>query len=150
MQINPYLNFDGNCAEAMRFYQKALGGRLDMMPFAGSPMENDIPAAFRDRIMHACLTTGDGQSLMASDTGPWAPYEAPKGIQVTLNYNTAAEGKKAYDALSQGGKVTMPLDKTFWAEAFGMFTDRFGTPWMVNAGPVQMKQEEKEKADELR
>lgn len=150
MQINPYLNFDGNCAEAMRFYQKALGGQLDMMPFAGSPMENDIPGAYRDRIMHACLTMADGQSLMASDTGPWAPYEAPKGIQVTLNCNSAAEGKKAYDALSQGGKVTMPLDKTFWAEAFGMFTDRFGTPWMVNAGTAQMKQEEHEKVAELR
>ena len=152
MQINPYLNFDGNCAEAMRFYEKALGGKLEMMPFAGSPMESDIPVAYRNRIMHACLTTADGQSLMASDTGPWAPYEAPKGIQVTLNCDTAAEGKKDFDALSQGGKVMMPLDKTFWAEAFGMFTDRFGTPWMVNAGFIDVKSEAKNKeaADELR
>lgn len=152
MQITPYLNFDGNCAEAMRFYEKALGGKLQTMPFAGSPMESDIPAAYRNRIMHACLTTTDGQSLMASDTGPWAPYEAPKGIQVTLNCATAAEGRKAFDALSQGGKVTMPLDKTFWAEAFGMFTDRFGTPWMVNAGPIEVESgaKNKEAADELR
>lgn len=152
MQINPYLNFDGNCAEAMRFYQKALGGKLDMMPFAGSPMESDIPAGYRERIMHACLATAGGPSLMASDTGPWAPYEAPKGIQVTLNYDSAAEGKKAFDALSQGGKVMMPLQKTFWAEAFGMFTDRFGTPWMVNAGSIEVKSERtnKEKVDELR
>jgi PhnB protein len=152
MQINPYLNFDGNCAEAMRFYQKALGGKLEMMPFAGSPMEKDIPSQYRERIMHACLTATDGQLLMASDTGPWSPYEAPKGIQVTLNYDTAAEGKKAFDALSQGGQVTMPLQKTFWAEAFGMFTDRFGTPWMVNAGPIMVTSEQKNKetVDELR
>ena len=152
MQINPYLNFDGTCAEAMRFYQKALGGKLEMMPFAGTPMEKDIPSQYRERVMHACLTTAEGQSLMASDAGPWAPYEAPKGIQVTLNYDTAAEGRKAFDALSQGGQVQMPLDKTFWAEAFGMFTDRFGTQWMVNAGPIEVKPEQKNKetVDELR
>ncbi len=71
---------------------------------------------------------------------------------MTLNYDTAAEGKKAFDALSQGGKITMPLEKTFWAEAFGMFTDRFGTPWMVNAGASGAKPEnrKKEAADELR
>lgn len=152
MKITPYLNFDGNCAEAMRFYQKALGGKLDVMPFAGSPMEKDIPAQYRERAMHACLTTADGQMLMASDAGPWAPYEAPKGMQVTLNYDTATEGKKAFDALSQGGQVHMPLDKTFWAEAFGMFTDRFGIQWMVNAGPIDVKSEQKDKetVDELR
>ncbi len=102
MQINPYLNFDGTCAEAMRFYQKALGGKLDVMPFAGTPMEKDIPSQYRERVMHACLTTAEGQSLMASDAGPWAPYEAPKGMQVTLNYDTAAEGRKAFDATVAG------------------------------------------------
>lgn len=152
MQINPYLNFDGTCAEAMRFYQKALGGKLEVMPFAGTPMEKDIPSQYRERVMHACLTIADGQSLMASDAGPWAPYEAPKGMQVTLNYDTAAEGRKAFDAMSQGGQVQMPLDKTFWAEAFGMFTDRFGIQWMVNAGPIEVKpkQKSKETVDELR
>lgn len=152
MQINAYLNFDGNCEEAMRFYQKALGGKLEVMPYAGSPMENDIPAEYRQRVMHACLTTADGPSLMASDCGPWAAYEAPKGIQVALIYDTAAEGKKVFDALSQGGQVQMPLEKTFWADAFGMFTDRFGTPWMVNAGSVKPESEQKSKeaVDELR
>lgn len=152
MQINPYLNFDGTCAEAMRFYQNALGGKLEVMPFADTPMEKDIPSQYRERVMHACLTTADGQSLMASDAGPWAPYEAPKGMQVTLNYDTAAEGRKAFDAMSQGGQVQMPLDKTFWAEAFGMFTDRFGIQWMVNAGPIKVQPEKKNKetVDELR
>jgi len=71
---------------------------------------------------------------------------------VTLNYDTAAEGRKAFDALSQGGQVQMPLDKTFWAKAFGMFTDRFGIQWMVNAGPIEVKPEQKNKetVDELR
>ena len=79
MQINPYLNFDGTCAEAMRFYQKALGGKLEVMPFAGTPMEKDIPSQYRERVMHACLTTADGQSLMASDAGPWAPVRGAEG-----------------------------------------------------------------------
>ncbi|MEO8187827.1 MAG: VOC family protein [Burkholderiaceae bacterium] len=133
MKMNPYLTFDGNCADAMRFYQKTFGGQLEMMTFDSSPMRDDIPKGHGDKIVHACLTV-DGQSLMASDTGPWAPFEGIKGISVTLNYPTAATARPIFDALADQGKVTMPLQKTFWAEAFGMVNDRFGTPWMVNAG----------------
>lgn len=134
MQMNPYLTFDGDCAEAMRFYERTFGGKLEMMTFDSSPMRDDIPKGHGDKIVHACLTVG-GQSLMGSDTGPWAPFEGVKGMSVTLNYSNAAEGKPIFDALARNGKVTMPLQKTFWAEAFGMVTDRFGTPWMINAGP---------------
>ena len=142
MQMNPYLTFDGNCAEAMRFYQKTLGGKLEMMTFDSSPMRDDIPKGHGDKIVHACLTV-DGQSLMASDTGPWAPYEGVKGISVTLNYPTAAAAKPIFDALADRGKVTMPLQKTFWAEAFGMVNDRFGTPWMINAGAAEQGADKK-------
>ncbi len=135
MQMNPYLTFDGNCAEAMRFYESTLGGKLDLMTFGSSPMRDEIPAAHVDKIMHACLTV-DGQSLMASDTGPWAPFEGVKGMSVTLNYPKPADAQPVFDALAKSGNVTMPLQKTFWAEAFGMVTDRFGTPWMINAGPT--------------
>ena len=135
MQINPYLTFNGNCAEAMRFYERTLGGKLVLMTFDSSPMRDEIPKGHGDKIMHACLTV-DGQSLMASDAGPWAPFEGVKGMSVTLNYPKGADGKPVFDALAQGGQVTMPLEKTFWAEAFGMVTDRFGTPWMINAGPL--------------
>lgn len=142
MQMNPYLTFDGNCAEAMRFYQSTFGGKLEMMTFDSSPMRDDIPKGHGDKIVHACLTV-DGQSLMASDTGPWAPFEGMKGMSVTLNYTTAAEAKPVFDALANQGKVTMPLQKTFWAEAFGMVNDRFGTPWMVNAGAAAASSEQK-------
>ncbi len=134
-QLNAYLSFDGTCAEAMRFYERTLGGKLDMMTFDSSPMRDEIPSGHGDKIIHACLTV-DGQSLMASDTGPWAPFEGVKGISVTLNYPKPAEAQPVFDALAKSGKVTMPLQKTFWAEAFGMVTDRFGTPWMINAGPI--------------
>ncbi len=135
MQMNPYLTFDGNCAEAMRFYEQTFGGKLEMMTFDSSPMRDDIPKGHGDKIVHACLTVG-GQALMASDTGSWAPFEGVKGMSVTLNYPNGAEGKPIFDALAKSGKITMPLQKTFWAEAFGMVTDRFGTPWMINAGPI--------------
>jgi PhnB protein len=141
-QINPYLTFDGNCADAMRFYERTLGGKLELMTFASSPMCNEIPSGYGDRIMHARLDI-DGQMLMASDTGPWAPFEGMKGFSVTLNYPTAAAAQPIFDALAEGGKVTMPLQKTFWAEAFGMVNDRFGTPWMINAGVAETAAEQK-------
>jgi len=87
--------------------------------------------------MHARLTF-DGGMLMASDTMAGQAYEGMKNFSLSLMYPTAAEGKRIFDALGQGGKVTMPFDKTFWAEGFGMFVDRFGTPWMVNGGMTPM------------
>lgn len=126
-----YLFFDGNCAEAMRFYASALGGKLDLMTHAQSPLRGETPTADAERIMHARLSL-DGRSLMASDTMAGHPYEGMKGFALSLIYPTAAEAKRIFDALAAGGRVTMPMQKTFWAEAFGMLTDRFGTPWMVN------------------
>jgi PhnB protein len=126
-----YLFFDGTCAEAMRFYARTLGGQLDMMTHAQSPIAGQTPAGNAERIMHARLRLDD-RSLMASDTMTGQPYAGMKGFALSLIYPTAAEAKRIFDALADGGQVTMPLQKTFWAEAFGMLTDRFGTPWMVN------------------
>jgi PhnB protein len=82
--------------------------------------------------MHATLKLPSG-SLMASDAGPWAPYEGPvRSCGLSLNFQNVDDARKAFDGLAEGGKVTMPLDKTFWAEAFGMLTDRYGVQWMVN------------------
>jgi PhnB protein len=130
-QLTAYLFFDGNCAEAMRFYQRALGGKLDLMTHADSPIAAQTPPGSADRIMHARLAN-DGLVLMASDSMVGQPYGGMKGFSVSVIYPTAAEARKVFDALAQGGRVTMPMDKTFWSEAFGMVTDRFGTPWMVN------------------
>jgi len=132
-QLDSYLFFDGNCADAMRFYQRTLGGKLDMMTHAESPMADQTPPASANRIMHARLDV-DGRMLMASDSMPGHPYEGMKSFSLSLTYPSAAEAKRVFDALADSGRVTMPFDKTFWAEGFGMLVDRFGTPWMVNGG----------------
>jgi len=136
-QFEPYLSFDGNCAEAMRFYEKTLGAKLEMMmTHAESPMAGQTPPGSENRIMHARLNL-DGRLLMASDDMPGHPYHGMHGFSLSLMYPTADAGRPIFDALSAGGQVTMPWQKTFWAEGFGMLVDRFGTPWMVNGGPQQ-------------
>ena len=132
-QLNTYLFFDGNCADAMRFYERTLGGKLSLMTHAESPMAAETPPGSANRILHARLDF-DGGMLMASDSMVGHPYEGMKGFSLSLIYPTAAEGRRMFDALAQGGHVIMPMQKTFWAEGFGMLVDRFGTPWMVNGG----------------
>ena len=103
-------------------------GEAPPMPGQAAPT-----GAAAKRIMHSSMTL-EGHRIMASDMPPGMPFEGVKGITVSLAYPDAAKGKAIFDALSAGGKVTMPYQKTFWADGFGMCTDRFGTPWMVNAG----------------
>lgn len=131
MNIVPYLWFDGTCAEAFRFYEKAVGGKIvDMLPHAGTPMSADVPAGWQDKIMHASMKIGDSV-LMASDIPP-AHYKPAQGLSVSLHVKTAEEAERIFRALAEGGTVTMPIEKTFWADRFGMLVDRFGTPWMIN------------------
>lgn len=137
-QFEPYLCFNGNCADAMRFYERTLGGRIEMvMKFSEAPPQPGQPPMQGDGIMHASMTL-DGFRLMASDNPPGMAYEPMKGITVSLSYKTAAEGRRIFDALTEGGHVVMPFDRTFWADGFGMVVDKFGTPWMVNAGDGDM------------
>ena len=131
MQLDAYLTFNGNCADAMRFYQRTLGGKLDLMTHAQSPIAGQTPPGSENRIMHARLAI-DGRLLMASDSMVGHPYEGMKGFSLSLIYPTVTEAQRVFNALADGGKVIMPLDKTFWAKAFGMLVDRFGTRWMVN------------------
>jgi PhnB protein len=131
LQLDAYLFFDGNCAEAMRFYQRTLGGELTMMTNAESPVATQTPPGNANRIMHARLAL-DGRTLMASDWMTGQPYEGMKGFSLALAYPTVGEATRVFGTLAEGGKVTMPFDKTFWAEGFGMLVDRFGTHWMVN------------------
>ena len=131
---NPYLIFDGNCADAMRFYEHTLGGKLEaLMTFGESPGRDAMPPGSGDRIMHARLLI-DGHPLMASDAPAGQSYDGMKGFSLALQYPTVDDAQRVFDALAEGGQVNMPLQKTFWAEAFGMLVDRFGTPWMINAG----------------
>jgi PhnB protein len=130
--LDAYLFFDGNCAEAMRFYARVFGGELDMMQTYGeSPAADDVPPDKHGRIMHAHLKI-DGRALMASDAVSEDPFEGIRGFALSMNYDSVAEGQRVFNELADGGTVQMPLQKTFWAAAFGMLVDRFGTPWMVN------------------
>ena len=137
MQFQPYLMFDGHCAEAMRFYERVLGGSLEaMMTFADAPGGCEgIAAGSPERIMHACLSL-EGSRLMASDTMDGQPDEGLKGFALTLIYPSVDDARRVFEALGEGGRVQMPMQRTFWVEAFGVVVDRFGTPWMVNGGEM--------------
>jgi PhnB protein len=133
--LNAYLIFNGNCAEAMRFYERTLGGKLELMMTAReSPAADHVPAEFIDQIMHARLALDD-RHLMASDS-MGMPSGEMKGFSLSLSYPTVEEATRIFEALAEGGQVTMALGKTFWSELFGMVTDRFGTPWMINGGEM--------------
>lgn len=137
-QLNAYLSFDGQCVEAMTFYAEVLGGKLDaLITYADMPGDQPCPASHASRIMHANLTHPDFV-LMAGDTPPGVPFEGMKGVMMTLTYDSAAEARRVFDKLAAGGTVKMPLAETFWAETFGMVTDRFGTGWGVNGGSKAM------------
>jgi PhnB protein len=137
-QLDPYLTFDGTCAEAMRFYERTLGGKIEMMMTHGaSPMAAQFSPAQADRIMHARLAIGE-RLLLASDAPAEKSSKGFSGFTLSLTYPTPAEAQPIFDALAEGGSVAMPLQKTFWAESFGMVQDRFGVHWMVNAGMASM------------
>ncbi len=135
MQLNPYLGFNGQCEAAFKFYERCLRGKIEaMLSHEGTPMENQVPAEWRKKILHARLVVGDAV-LMGGDMPP-ERYEAPKGLSVTIGVTEPAEAERIFKALSENGTVTMPLQQTFWAVRFGMLVDRFGIPWMVNCeGP---------------
>ncbi len=131
MQINPYLTFDGTCAEAFNLYARVLGGKIEtMLTHAGTPAAEHVDPEWQDKIMHARLKVGDAV-LMGSDAPPQY-QKKPQGMSVSLNLRDEAEAERIFNALAEEGSVTMPLQKTFWAARFAMLTDRFGTPWMIN------------------
>ncbi|MBH8579767.1 VOC family protein [Bisbaumannia pacifica] len=134
MLLNAYLIFDGDCRAAFEFYRRCLGGEIVAMHTYGeAPAEEAMPAAVRDKIMHARLVV-DGQVLMGSDNTPECPvpYEGIKGVSLTLGVDTPEEAERRFDALADNGTLRMPLQETFWAERFGMLVDRFGVAWMIN------------------
>jgi PhnB protein len=138
-QAIAYLGFNGNCAEAMRFYEKALGGKIEMMMTgAQSPIADQLPKEFGDRVMHACLVLPGGGTIYAGDCPGNMPYEGIKGVSIAIDYPTVEEAERIFNTLAEGGQVTMPLAETFWAGRFGMCVDRFGTPWIVNGAPKKL------------
>jgi PhnB protein len=137
MQIQPYLFFNGRCEEAIEFYRKALGATVEMMmrfKESPEPMPPDmLQPGFENKVMHATLRIG-GAVLMASD-GHGAGALDFKGFSLSIDAPDAAGADRMFNALAEGGTVTMPIGKTFWSPRFGMVTDRFGVGWMVTIAP---------------
>jgi PhnB protein len=134
MQIQPYLFFNGRCEEAVEFYRKALGAKVEMlMRYKDSPEPPPpgmVPPGSENKVMHASLTVGD-TIVMASD-GNCAGQASFQGFSLSIAAASPAEAERLFRALADGGTVQMPLTKTFWSPCFGMVADRFGVGWMIN------------------
>lgn len=132
MSFTPYLFFSGDCADAFARYHEVFGGELQVMTHADLPEGAEpMPGAEPHHVMHAALVLGSGAMLYGSDdpTGDDGPKT---GVGVTFTAPDAAEAKRIFDALCEGGEVTMPFEATFWSAGFGSCNDRFGVPWMVD------------------
>jgi PhnB protein len=138
VKIVTSLSFRGECRQAFEFYAGVLGGRITAaMPYGDGPNDMPVGPQYRDWLMHCWLEVGD-QAIMGADMDvDWAPgIDKPKnGFDVTLHTDSAAEARRWYDALVEGGRPTMPFGETFWSPGYGGLIDRFGVPWMVNTIP---------------
>ena len=133
MQVQPYLNFNGRCEEALNFYRSALGGEVTMlMRFKESPQPDMVSPGSGDKVMHASLRIGE-TTVMASD-GRCMGQTSFQGISLSLTVSNDSEAERVFAALADGGQVQMPLAKTFFSSRFGMVADRFGVSWMVLVG----------------
>ncbi|HEX7964193.1 MAG TPA: VOC family protein [Gammaproteobacteria bacterium] len=131
--INPYIFFDGDCADALRFYERVLKGKIGMLM-----REDEMPGAKplsgrKPRIMHARLEAAGG-ILLASDWMAERPFERKQGFYVSVEFPAKEEAQRVFEALAEGGQVNLPFADTFWSQGFGMLVDKYGTPWMIN-GP---------------
>jgi len=138
-EVVTFLNFDGNCREAMEFYKKCFDAELFLLPYSEAP--GDLPWVTEEtkgKIMHSTLTKGSLTILMGADTISGRPFQQGNSFSVTIHCESVGEIDALFAALGEGGNVTMPLQETFWADRFGMLTDRFGIRWMLNLGkPAQ-------------
>lgn len=129
----PYITFNGNCAEAVNFYQVALGGEAQILRYGDAPANPDFPVSeeIKNLVLHAELRK-DGHIIRFSDSFPGAPFTQGNAISFALELPTEEETRKAFAALSQGGKVEMDLQKTFFSPLYAKFTDKFGVVWQLN------------------
>ncbi len=133
MKVSAHLTFNGQCEAAFRFYEQCLGGAIvTMITYGDSPLAEQVPLAWRKKIVHATLTIGEnvlaGADLLPDD------YQSPQGFFVLIEIEEAAEAEHIFRQLSEGGSVRMPMQETFWARRFGVVTDPFGTPWEISCG----------------
>ena len=129
-RLNPYLSFKNNARQAMEFYKSVFGGELTMSTFGEGNMAQN--PADKDKIMHGQLVAPNGMWLMGSDVPDSMPYQPGTTMTISLSGDDEAMLRGYWDKLAKGGKVGMPLEKAPWGDTFGMLTDKFGTPWMVN------------------
>jgi PhnB protein len=131
MQVNPYLFYNGNCEAAFKYYEKVLGGKIELL-LRNEDAPEGVPYSpeRKKKIMHARMSI-EGQVLMASDAPP-EHFHKPQGFSVSLTVKDPTEAERKFKALSEGGSVNMPFSKTFFSKGFGMCNDQFGIPWMVN------------------
>lgn len=133
LQPIPYLSFDGNCAEAMRHYENVFGGKIkSITSYGDSPFADQMPPECADKIMNAQLELPGGGLLYAGDCPPHVQSNGIHGVGLALNFGDVDEAEKIFDRLAEGGGVTMPFAPTFWAEKFGMVSDKFGVEWLIN------------------
>ena len=130
----PYVSYDGNCEAAFKFYEKALGAKIEMlMRNEEAPPEMPSPPERKKKIMHGRVSI-DGQTLMGSDSPP-DHFHKPQGFSVSLTVSDPAAAERKFKALLEGGSIMMPFGKTFFSRGFGMGTDQFGIPWMIYCPP---------------
>jgi len=136
MKMNPYVSFKGDCEEAFRLYERTLGGRLgEIFRYGGSPMAGTVTPDWADKVMHGSIEIG-GQVMMGGDVAP-DRYESPRGVSLSLQIANPSEAERIFDDLAREGTVIMPLEKTFWADRFGILVDRFGVSWLINCEASQ-------------
>ena len=133
--LNPYLNFNGNARQALEFYNSVFGGNLNVSTFADFGTPKDAPDA--GKIMHGQLETSAGYTIMAADTPPGMEYQGMHGFGVSLSGDDGDMLRGYWETLSSSGTITMPLQKQAWGDEFGMCTDQFGVPWLVNISQPQ-------------
>jgi PhnB protein len=134
-RLNPYISFRDNARQAMEFYRDVFGGHLDVNTFGDSGGAQGTPEA--DKVMHSQLETDAGFTLMASDTPAEMPHNPGDNISISLSGDDADQLRGYWEKLSEGGTVTMPLEKQMWGDEFGMCVDRYGVPWLVNISQPQ-------------
>lgn len=137
VKINSYINFNGNAKEAIEFYQSIFGGEVFMDTFDSYADQMPVEDADKGKIMHAFLKGNNGIELMASDTPSSMQFQSGAQISLTLNGDDEEKLREYWNKLSEGGQVTVPLDKAPWGDTFGMLIDKFGINWMIDIGPVQ-------------
>ena len=131
MRINPYLGFNDQCEAAFKFYEQALGGKIEaMLSYGETPAAGAVPTSRHNKIMHARLTVGDNV-LMGGDA-PTEEFAKVQGFSVSIHVQDPAEAERIFNALSPSASILMPLGETFWSKKFGMLTDQFGIPWIIN------------------